>query len=266
MSAFVEIEGLHAGYRATDGSWRSALRGVELAVRAGEAVALIGPNGSGKTSLLRCVAGTLRPTAGSIRLWGRPIAAFSRGDVARRVAVLPQSLELPSGLLVSAVVGMGRAPHARRRWGSSPEDRAAVERALIDADAVDLADRPVEELSGGERQRVLVALALAQEPELLLLDEPTSHLDLAHAAAVLGSLARLRAARGVTVIVVLHDLMVAGSLAERIVLLDNGRIAADGPTEAVLRPDLIGRAYGMGVEIALTEGGRSVLVPRVSAT
>ena len=251
--------------RSSAGPGRTALRGIDLAIDAGEAVALIGPNGSGKTTLLRCLAGTLIPSAGSVLLWDRPVATYGRMEIARRVAVLPQSLQLPAGLLVSQVVGMGRAPHARQLWGMSAEDRAAVDRALLDADAVDLADRPVEELSGGEHQRVLVALALAQEPELLLLDEPTAHLDVAHVAALLGSITRLRFLRGMSVVVVLHDLVLAGAWAHRVVLLDRGRIAADGTPDEALQPDLVRNAYGVAVEIARTDDGRRVVVPRLPA-
>jgi len=263
MSPVAEARAISAGYHSSDGSWRAALRGVDLGIDAGEAVALIGPNGSGKTTLLRCLAGTLTPTAGCVLLWGRPVATYGRLEIARRVAVLPQSLELPAGLLVSEVVGLGRAPHARRLWGSSPEDRAAVDHALRDADATDLADRPVEELSGGERQRVLVALALAQEPELLLLDEPTAHLDVAHAAALLGSVTRLQEVRGVSVVVVLHDMALAGSWAPRAILLNRGRIVADGPPDEALRPALVRDVYGVAVEIARTGGGRRIVVPRL---
>ena len=259
----VEAHDLHAGYRSADGSWRPALRGVDLAIEVGEMVAMIGPNGSGKSTLLRCLAGTLPVTAGTVGLWGRPVSSYSRVEIARRVAVLPQSLELPAGFLVAEIVAMGRAPHARNRWGSSPEDRAAVERALIDADAVDLAERRVEELSGGERQRVIIALALAQDPALLLLDEPTAHLDVAHAAALLGSVTRLREIRGVTVVVVLHDLGLVGMWAPRVILLNRGRIVADGPPALALRAGLIRDAYGIAVEVARTDDGRQVLVPHL---
>jgi iron complex transport system ATP-binding protein len=256
----IEARGVHAGYRSSDGSWRAALRGVDLDVGEGEAVVLIGPNGSGKTTLLRCIAGTL-PARGEVRLWGRPVRDFGRREIAQRLAVVPQSLELPAGFRVAEVVALGRAPHARRAWGSSAEDRAAVERALLDADAADLADRPVEELSGGERQRVLVALALAQEPELLLLDEPTAHLDVAHGAGLLRTLTRLQELRGVTVVVVLHDLGLAAAWATRVVLLDEGRIRADGVPERALEPRLVRDAYGTAVELARTASGRGIIVP-----
>ena len=261
----LEATGLSAGYRTADTGWRPVLRGVDLAMRAGEAIALVGPNGSGKTTLLRCIAGTVRPTAGTVRLWGRDVADWTRLALARRVAVLPQMLALPAGFTVAEVAGMGRAPHARRVWGSTAEDRAAVERALRDADATDLADRPVEELSGGERQRAIVALALAQEPELLLLDEPTAHLDLAHSAALLGTITRLRAVRHLSVIVVLHDLTVAAGWASRVVLLDGGRVAADAAPERALSPAIVRDAYGIAVELARTDDGRSFPVPRLPA-
>jgi iron complex transport system ATP-binding protein len=261
----IEIHGLHAGYRSADESWRSALRGIDLSVTEGEAIALVGPNGSGKTTLLRCIAGTLPASRGEVRLWERPVEAYGRREIACRLAVLPQSLELPPGFRVAEVVSLGRAPHARRTWGSSADDRAAIDRALIDAGAADLADRPVEELSGGERQRALIALALAQEPAVLLLDEPTAHLDVAHGAALLGSITRLRQLRGVTVIVVLHDLGLAAAWAPRVILLADGRIRADGPPEQALRPNLVRDAYGIAVEIARTDSGRSILVPYLAS-
>jgi iron complex transport system ATP-binding protein len=261
----IALRGLHAGYRSFDRSWRQALRGIDLTVEEGEAVVLIGPNGSGKTTLLRCIAGTLPASRGRVELWQRPVAEYGRREIARQVAVLPQSLELPAGFRVAEVVALGRAPHARRAWGSSEEDRAAVDRALLDAGAMELADRPVEELSGGERQRVLIALALAQEPRLLLLDEPTAHLDIAHGAALLGSVTRLQDVRGVTVIVVLHDLGLAAAWAPRVILLDEGRIRADGPPERALQPGLVRDAYGIAVEIARTDTGRGILVPYLPA-
>ena len=261
----IEVRGLLAGYRSSDGSWRQALRGVDLSVAEGEAVVLIGPNGSGKTTLLRCLAGTLPPREGQVRLWGRPVTAYGRREIARRLAVLPQSLELPAGFRVAEVVALGRAPHARRVWGSSAKDRIAVDRALLDAGAAELAERPVEELSGGERQRVLVALALAQEPEILLLDEPTAHLDVAHSVALLRSVARLQHLRGVTVVVVLHDLGLAAAWAPRVILLDEGRISADGPPDRALQPGLVRDAYGIAVEVARTDSGRGILVPYLAS-
>lgn len=260
----LRLSDVRAGY-ATRGGVRTVLSGVDLDVRAGETVALLGANGSGKTTLLGVVAGTIRPTRGTVELLGVPITEVSRAEIARSVAVLPQSLELPAGFRVAEVVAMGRTPHGTGWFGWDDEDRRAVADALRDADAEDLADRPVTELSGGERQRVLVALALAQEPSLLLLDEPTTHLDVAHAAALLTSLSRLQRARGVTVVAVLHDLVMAASWAPRVVVLDGGRIVADGPPASALGPEVVRHAYGVTMDTATTESGRRVLVPRLPA-
>ena len=264
MSPVVEIRGLEVSY--TDARARRAvLRGLDLVVTQGEFLALVGPNGSGKTTLLRAIAGTLPRDGGRVALFGTDLDRWSRVALARRVAVLPQSLALPDGFRVAEIVEMGRAPHATRWFGSSGEDAAAVERALADADALDLAERQADELSGGERQRVLVAMALAQEPELLLLDEPTLHLDIAHQAALLATVARLRARRGLTVIAVLHDLNLVAAHAPRVAVLGSGRMVADGRPASVLRPDLVREIFGVVVDEARTADGRRFLVPHISA-
>ncbi|MDQ3149350.1 MAG: ABC transporter ATP-binding protein [Chloroflexota bacterium] len=264
MSPVVEIRGLEVSY--TDARARRAvLRGLDLVVMQGELLALVGPNGSGKTTLLRAIAGTLPRDGGRVAMFGTDLDRWSRVALARRVAVLPQSLALPDGFRVAEIVEMGRAPHATRWFGSSGEDAAAVERALADADALDLAERQADELSGGERQRVLVAMALAQEPELLLLDEPTLHLDIAHQAALLATVARLRARRGLTVIAVLHDLNLVAAHAPRVAVLGSGRVVADGRPASVLRPDLVREIFGVVVDEAHTADGRRFLVPHISA-
>jgi iron complex transport system ATP-binding protein len=232
------------------------LRGIDLEVAAGERVALLGPNGSGKTTMLRLLSGALRPDAGSVALAGRPLTEWSRLALARQVAVLPQQLDLPEGFRVVELVAMGRAPHARSLFGSTAADEAAVRRALDDADALDLADRLPHELSGGERQRVLVAMALAQEPQLLLLDEPTLHLDLAHQVGLLRRLRTLHSRRALTIVAVLHDLNLAAAFAPRVALLADGVVAADGRPDDVLTPDLVSRVFGVSVEAVPTSDGR----------
>lgn len=261
----IRLDGVVAGYRGAGGP-RRVLSGLDLAVRRGEMVALLGANGSGKTTLLNVIAGMLQPAAGAVDLFGRPLPVWSRREIARSVAVLPQALQLPAGFRVAEVVAMGRTAHGARWFGWTPEDVRAVEDALRDADALELADRPVTELSGGERQRVLVALALAQEPALLLLDEPTTHLDVAHASWLLASVTRLRQVRGLTVVMVLHDLVLASAWAPRVVVLHGGRVVADGPPEVALRPDVVRDAYGMAVETVVTEAGRRLIVPHVPAS
>ena len=256
--AVAELAAVSAGYRTRDGR-RLVLDRVDLRVGAGELLAVLGPNGSGKTTLLRVLAGTLRATSGEVSLFGRPIDRWSRAEIARRVAVLPQSLELPVGFTVAEVVAMGRIPHARGSFGPGPDDERAVEVALRDADAAELAARPVTELSGGERQRVLVAMALAQEPALLLLDEPTLHLDLAHQLALVRTLERLSHARQVAIVAVLHDLNLAAAHADRCLLLDGGRLVPAGSATRAIDPDLARHAFGVPIEEAVTATGRRVL-------
>lgn len=241
---------------------RSVLRGVGLSVERGEMVVLLGTNGSGKTTLLRLIAGTIWPDAGEVRFDGRAVVEWRRAALARRVAVLPQRLELPPGFHVAELVEMGRAPHATRLFGASAADGVAVERALIDADALELAHRSIDELSGGERQRVLVAMALAQEPELLLLDEPTLHLDVAHQLALLTTIGRLRRVRNLTVVAVLHDLGMAAAFAPRVAVLDQGRVVGDGSPETVLTPGLVRSVFGVEIDEARTADGQRHLVLR----
>ncbi len=253
------LEGVAAGYR-TAGGERRVLDRVDLELRSGELVTLLGPNGSGKSTLIRILAGALAPSAGTVELFGRPAADWTRAELARSVTVLPQGMELPAGFRVVEVVALGRIPHARSWFSTAPEDAAAVERALRDADLVELADRPVRELSGGERQRVVVAMALAQEPRLLLLDEPTLHLDLSHQLALVRLLDRLRHSRGVTVLAVLHDLTLAASFADRAVLLHRGRLLDAARQGSVIDPTLAGAVFGVPVAEAVTDDGSTVLV------
>ena len=260
--ALTVLEGVAFAYRLPDGQPREVLRSVDLTLARGDLIALVGTNGSGKTTLLRLLTGVVKPDAGVVRFDGRPLSAWRRLDLARRVAVLPQQLDLPVGFRVAELVEMGRAPHARRLFASTEADERAIARALADAGALELADRYAEELSGGERQRLLVAMALAQEPDLLLLDEPTLHLDLAHQVSLLAVIRRLRDQRGLTVLAVLHDLNLAAAFAPRVAVLDGGRVVADGPPDEVLRPDLVQRVFGVAVDEAHTPDGRRHLALR----
>ena len=234
-------------------------RGANLELRVGEAVVVAGTNGSGKTTLLRVAAGSLRPSRGHVELFGRPLERHGRVDVARSVAVLTQEPQLPAGFRVDEVVAFGRIPHARTLFGSSPGDADAVAAALRDADVEHLRDRAVDRLSGGERQRVALAMALAQEPRLLLLDEPTLHLDLAHQLGLLELIDRLRRTRGLAVLAVLHDLNLAAALADRVELLMEGRLVVAGHGGDVIDPLVAARAFGVPIEAARTVDGRRVL-------
>lgn len=250
------LAGVAAGYGK-----RAVLRDVELELAPGEQVALLGANGSGKSTLLRVLAGALSATAGEVEVFGRPIESWNRGELARRVTVLPQGMELPHGFRVSEVVALGRIPHARSWFATSADDEAAVTRALADADVTELAGRSVDALSGGERQRVLLALALAQEPQLLLLDEPTAHLDVAHQLAFIGLLDRLRRARGLTVVAVLHDLNLAARFADRSLVLHEGRLLAADDRHGRFDLVRLRDAFGVSFAEAVAGEGSRVLAP-----
>jgi iron complex transport system ATP-binding protein len=219
---------------------RPVLRELDLTVRPGELTALVGLNGCGKSTLLRLMAGLLRPDTGRVLLGGEDLARLSRRETARRVALLHQSAPAVPGMTVRQLVAQGRYA-ARGPLGMLREggDDPAVRRALDDAGVGHWADREADELSGGERQRVRLALALAQDTRVLLLDEPTTYLDLHHQLDVLRTVVRLRRDRGLTVVMVLHDLGHAARFAERIVALRDGRVAADGPPAEVVTPELL---------------------------
>jgi iron complex transport system ATP-binding protein len=211
---------------------------------AGAVTALLGPNGAGKSTLLRAVAGIRRPDAGAVHFDGDDLLAMRRRDRARRVALVEQDATTELPLTARAVAGLGRTPHEALLGGHDPSSDAVVARALTEAGALGLADREVPSLSGGERQRVLLARALAQEPRLLLLDEPMNHLDIAAQLEVLALLARLAAA-GVTVVAAMHDLTLSASHADHVVVLSGGRVVAAGPTAETLTPELIREVYGV---------------------
>ncbi len=260
MTPLLSLDHVTFAYKRRGRPDREVLRGVSLTISPGEMVALLGPNGSGKTTLLRLAVGAVPPRSGRVALDGRAVGGWTRREVAQRVAILPQLPSLPDGFRVEELVEMGRAPHARSRFGAGLEDEAAVERALVDADALDLVGRRIDELSGGERQRVLVAMTLAQEPRLLLLDEPTQHLDLAHQIALLSALDRLRRTRDLAVLAVLHDPAITALSVPRVLLLSEGRVVADGPSAEVLRPATVATVFGISLPtaVALGAGGESL--------
>lgn len=242
------------------------LRGVDLEVRSGALCCVLGPNGSGKTTLLRCLLGHLAPSGGEVLLDGRSVMAWRPADRARRVAYVPQFPTSAFGFTVEELVLAGRYARLGPLGLAGPPDREKVEQALDRTGTLHLRHRGLDEISGGEAQRVMVARALAQEPEVLLLDEPTSHLDLHHQLAVYGLLAEV-AAEGMAVLAVSHDLNVAARFAGRLVLLREGRVVADGPPAAVLAPGVLEATFGVRVELVPVPGGgvpmvRGHLTPR----
>jgi iron complex transport system ATP-binding protein len=224
---------------------RSALRDVDLAVASGGRVAVIGPNGAGKSTLLRVATGLVRPTAGRVALGGERLETLDRRAVARRVAVVPQQATLPFATRVEEVVALGRLPHEDPLRGARPADRAAVAAAIERVGVGHLLGRDARELSLGERQLVLIALAVAQAAPVLVLDEPTVHLDLRHQVGTMELLVDLNARDGTTIVAVLHDLGLAALFFPRLVLVDGGRIVADGTPAEVLTPERIRDVFGV---------------------
>jgi iron complex transport system ATP-binding protein len=247
---------LHLGY-----SRRSVVKGIDFTLNPGEFVALLGPNGSGKSTFLRGLAKLLRPSRGVVELDGRSLATWPPDRFARRVAMLAQSHEPIGELTVRDLVAFGRHPHQGFLSLPTAHDAGAIDSALELTDLTRFADRKVRELSGGEAQRAWFALALAQEPEVLLLDEPTAYLDLAHQLSVLELVRQLNAERGLTVVAALHDLGQAARYAGRLLLLCDGVAIAEGPPMSVLRPEIIRDVFGVEVELLFGASGIPAVVP-----
>jgi iron complex transport system ATP-binding protein len=237
------------------------LSGLTAALRPGEVTAICGPNGAGKSTLLACLAGLLKPAAGTVLLGGEPIAALPSRVRARKLGYLPQAPEVAWDVTVEVLVGLGRLPWQaaplHRGHASPAEDAAAVAAAIAAMDLAHLRHRPVSRLSGGERSRVLVARVLAGCPQWLLADEPLANLDLAHAATLVARL-KEQAAAGVGVVLVLHDLATAMNHADRVLVIDRGRLAADGAPREALTEATIARVWGVAARW-LGEPGRAAL-------
>jgi iron complex transport system ATP-binding protein len=251
----INAQAVTAGYGE-----RVVLHACTLQIARGEVVAIVGPNGAGKSTLLRALAGLLRPSAGSVALDGVDIATLARRDLARRIAVVPQIFDTLFPFTVREVVALGRTARLGRFGGASREDAAAVERAIVDLDLTDLASRRIDRLSGGERQRAVLAMALAQETDVLLLDEPTVHLDPSHQVAMLRLIRELACARGLAVAAVLHDLNLAASMATRLAVMADGRVVCDAAPETVISADLIRDVFGPGLVVSRHDG-RPVVLP-----
>ena len=240
---------------------RNVLSGVDLALHSGELLGLLGCNGAGKTSLLRIATRVLDPTAGRVTLAGRPLAAHSRRELAQRIAIVPQHLDVPFPFRADEIVRMGRAPHLGLLGFESRADVALAERAMDDMDIRALGERSILELSGGERQLVAIARGLAQATPVLLLDEPTAFLDLRHRVQLLARLRELARA-GRAVLVVSHDLGLAARFCDRLALLAGGRVSALGPPREVLTPAHLKEAFGIDAEVVPAPDGTPLVLPR----
>ncbi|MEU6760097.1 ABC transporter ATP-binding protein [Streptomyces sp. NPDC046685] len=260
-STALRADGLRLGYGD-----RIVSEDLDLDIPAGKVTALVGPNACGKSTALRALARLLKPAGGAVHLDGEDIAGLSAREFALRLALLPQTPSAPDGISVRDLVARGRTPHQRwwRQWSSS--DEAAVDAALAATGSAELASRSIDELSGGQRQRVWIAMALAQHTPALLLDEPTTYLDLAHQVDVLELVADLNRTEGRTVIMVLHELNLACRYAGHLIAMRDGRVIAAGPPSEIVTPDLVHEVFGLraaviecpvaGTPLVIPMGGR----------
>ena len=240
VTAAIRLDGVSFSYPTG-----FALGLIDLRIEQGEMVAILGPNGSGKTTVLKLMLGLLQPHAGEVRFNDRLLGGARRRELARSIAMVPQEVALPFTLTAAEVALLGRTPYLGRFRGPTRQDREAVRGAMAATDVLALAGHRYDALSGGERQRVVLAMALAQEPRLLLLDEPTRHLDLGHQLRVLSLIQRFNRAQGLTVVSAMHDLNLCALYFDRLILLSSGQVVADGPPDKVLQPDLLKEIFGV---------------------
>jgi iron complex transport system ATP-binding protein len=239
-----------------------AVRDVSVAVPRRSLTGLLGPNGCGKTTLLKLLAGVLQPERGVVTLDGRPLKEMARREVARHIAVVPQETHPAFDYTVTEMVLMGRHPHLGAFQLEGPDDLAIARDSLAATGTAHLASRAYMTLSGGEKQRVIIASALAQAPHVLLLDEPTASLDLGYQLEVASLLARLNQERSVTMVLATHDLNLAASLCDTLVLMRDGRVLAHGPTRDVLTPAMVHQLYGVDADVTFHDrAGHLTVVP-----
>lgn len=251
----IAVEGVSFRYRFDQSGRPWTLEAVSFAVKPGEVLGIVGPNGSGKSSLLKLLAGLLRAALGDIQMAGRSINQLEPQELARMVAVVPQEFVQVFPFTVAETVLMGRFPHRRTGWWNlgmgdeSEADLLVAHRAMVDTDVVTFADRLVSDLSGGERQRVMIARALAQEPTILLLDEPMAFLDINHQIDICALIRRLNRERALTVVLVSHDLNVASQLCDRLVMLKEGRVCQAGTPAETINENVLRQVYGCAVVV-----------------
>ncbi|MEI8120833.1 MAG: ABC transporter ATP-binding protein [bacterium] len=263
MPTAIQLNLVTARYRE-----KPVLQDISLTIAAGEMVGILGPNGAGKSTLFAILSGLLAPASGTVEVFGTPIQRMAPEARARAIAVVPQDLDIPVAYTVEEIVMMGRTALIGRFSSPSPKDRQSVERALVYTDVADIRHAPINELSGGERQRAIVAMVLAQEPRIILMDEATSHLDINHRLEIMQLVERLNRDDGVTVLMISHDLQLAAEFSQRLILLDQGRLVADGTPSAVLTEDTLRRVYHCEVRVCQDphSGGISILAaPRLPA-
>jgi len=255
MKTLIRIEHLVVGYHE-----RTAVEDASLAVPAGTITALIGPNGAGKTSLIRAASGVIPIRSGRIRLSGKDVNELKPAERARLVAVVPQARQLPDAFTARELVSAGRTPWMNWLGQTSTRDLAAIQTAMQRTETVELAERRLGELSGGEQQRLLLARALAQNAPLLLLDEPSAHLDLRYQIELLDLIRSLVTGLGLGVLVALHDLNLVARIADEVVLMVAGRVKASGRVEEVIRPEVLSQAYGISLVSVKGRRGKTTFI------
>src|SRR5215471_3657323 len=257
MQSVIALNNLSFGYAASD-----VLKGITAEISRGEFVALVGPNGAGKSTLLKVIGGLIRNYRGSAKFYGKDIRRIAPRELAKRLAFVPQDTQMVFPFTVAEIVFMGRLPHRPRTLFESPGDVELAQEAMIQTDTIQFAGKAFNELSGGERQRVVLASALAQDPEVLLLDEPTAFLDLKHQSQFYEILGRLNTERGLTIVSVTHDVNLAARYAPRMIALRSGRFAADGTPEDVLTPQHIYEIFEITAAVLKRPDGRgNYIVP-----
>jgi iron complex transport system ATP-binding protein len=256
----IAIKNLSFAYR----NGTKVLKNVDLDIKNGYFFGILGPNGSGKTTLLRCITRTVDVPPGKVWIDGKDVKVLKRREIARRVGVVPQEVSYEFDFTVQEVVSMGRYPHLGRFEFESPKHRAVVKKAMEFTEVLGLKDKAITRISGGEKQRVMIAQAFAQEPDILLLDEPTKNLDIGHTLDILDLIKRSNRKVGVTVVAVLHDLNLAARYCDRVALFDKGKVFAVGSVPKVLSPRNISKVFGVeavidkeGVDSFLRILGRS---------
>ncbi len=238
MNEILRVNNLYGGYHKD-----SVIRGISFGIKKGDFAGIIGPNGSGKTTLLRLLSKVLIPQNGDIKLDNADIRRMNQKEFAQKTAFVPQDTTINFSFTVFEIVLMGRIPHLRRMQAENEKDFLIAEKALLVTDVLHLKEKMINEISAGERQRVIIARALTQEPALLFLDEPTSHLDISHQVQILDLLRKLNRDNKLTVVMVLHDLNLAGEYCNRIIMFNEGRIFADGSPQEVLSYQNIEKVY-----------------------
>jgi iron complex transport system ATP-binding protein len=256
----LRLEQVVAGYRPGE----PVVQGMDLELNGGDFLGLIGPNGCGKSTLIRAITGIVPLSRGGMWLENRDLRSLSRRERARLFGVVPQEISCPFAFTVGELVAMGRNPHLGRFRRPGKEDERIVHEALAQTDLEHLAGRSILELSGGERQRAIIARALAQKPRILLLDEPSNHLDISHQVEVFDLLHQLNQEQGLALLCVTHDLNFAAEYCDRILLMDQGRTCAYGRPEEVITSQLVGAVYGVEVTVEKGPGGNGLRVQPVS--